>query len=244
MDGSTHRVPILVAGAHAAERRPCSHVVPTEIARQHQHFVAALQHADIHGYRRRDRAKEPVKIIAKPREMRRNLWRMRRDLIEKVAGAPDENSRIPEKSVAHHRLGALTIRLLDEPRDAADARAHLVARLDVPESWIGAHRHDTHRDERPVLRGGIRRTRERGAESFRITHGPIGVEAQHHRVATAAARDLVRRPRERRGGAGRTRFGNEIGPRNRRREFDDGVNQPSVRENQRPLGRHRRREPR
>ena len=112
------RVADVVVRPNALEGAPGPDVVPSEIAGQHDHAIAALEHADVD----RDRA-------SRRRKSRECRARTRAgpaplpgcqppDVVEKIADAPHENPRVPQVAVASHLLGAGAVGLLDEARDS------------------------------------------------------------------------------------------------------------------------------
>ena len=143
------------------------------------------------------------------REMRRDLRRERGDLVEEVAGAPDEDARVPEIAVADHRLGARAIGLLDEPRDAARTRRPRWRRP-AGCSRIPGRVAPGRRRPSPA-RAASRPIRAARRSAARKPSGSPTAQSAWTLIITssrrAALRDDVRRPRERRRRARRPRLG-------------------------------------
>ena len=109
--------------AHALQRRPGAHVVPAEVAGQHEHARAALEHPDVHGDRRRDRARRtPPGHRRAPASCGATSGVCAPHLVEEVADAPHEDPRVPQVALRAPSRGARAVGLLDEARHAAHAR--------------------------------------------------------------------------------------------------------------------------
>ena len=144
----------MIVRPNAAERAPGANVVPAEVAGQHDHAIAALEHADVDRDRRHG-AEECADVVGVAVKRGRDLGAVPANVVEEVADGPDEDPRIPQVPVAPHLLGARAVGLLDESRDAPNAVLELLAGLDVAEARIGARRDDADRDERVVLLGDL-----------------------------------------------------------------------------------------
>ena len=203
-----------------AQRGPRADVVPAEVAGQHEHARAALEHADVH----RDAASPPRRT---PRcrpavrgECGATSGVSARSSSRKSPTRHDEDSRVPQIALRAPSLGASRdpASRRSAPRGAR-RRSSGVARLDVAEARVGPHGHDADRHER-VLALRERRPRAR-ARAERRPSSPIAQSACTQIITAsraAAPRDLVRRPRERGGGAGRPRLGDDVLARQLRRE--------------------------
>ena len=101
----------------APEGAPRSDVVPSEIAGQHDHAVAALEHADVDRDRRHG-AEKSANVVRVGVQRRRHFRAVsRRTSSRKSPTTPDKDARVPQVPVAPHLFGASAVRLLDEARD-------------------------------------------------------------------------------------------------------------------------------
>jgi hypothetical protein len=170
--------------------------------------------------------------------------------VDDVLPAPDEDAGVPVGAVAHEHLGEHRARLLDErlhaPWRAVVERTAVQRRAgtDVAERGLGSRRAHAHGHERLVSRGNARRADERVAEELGERDGEVGVEATEDRLGARATNHLLRPPRECRCGTERPRLDQHV----RFGDFGDrgvdGRRDVSAGENEHPLRRNERREPR
>src|SRR5689334_8668387 len=103
-------------------------------------------------------------------------------LVEIIGDSPNEDPGVPQIAFLPHSLGARTIGLFDESRDASDAGLHFTVRLDIAESGIRARRYDANREQTVMPCRSRSRSCERLAKAVLILHRPIGVHGDHDRV--------------------------------------------------------------
>jgi len=92
-DAAEVRIAIRIVAPDALQRRPGAHIVPSEIASEHEHPPAPLEHAHVDAHAAGDGTEERLGARLDVRQCRAEFRRDRPNLVEQVLGG---QAKIPE----------------------------------------------------------------------------------------------------------------------------------------------------
>ena len=187
------RIAVAILLGDFPQRRPRSHVVPSDVDRQHARGLGPFHDGivdRIAGAGREGFAIEPQEIavaLAARQGVPCALDHRRLGLaqfLEITRGAEREHAAVPEIFAAGEiGLGRRQVGLLDETFDGARAAFGRSRRLDIAVAGFGRRRHDAESDQGPLLRrrqGGQHGGPEPG---FVANHMIRGQDQQHRIIA-------------------------------------------------------------
>ena len=239
-------VAVVVELAGAAQRCPGPDIVPPEVAEEHEQPIGPLEEPALE--RGRAHHADEARQVAGSERIERvaHLGGVESKLVKEGARRSDHDATVPERTVRdpRHRFGLARLlhvaschggAALDQRHVGVERRT----RDHVAEPRLRSRGADAERDERVLPCRVRRRPTERAPIRFGIVDREVGVHGDEDRARTRATRNLLRRPRERGGGAERPRFHQHILLGYILGDRADGRSDVATGEDQHPSGGHR-----